>query len=69
MVPNPSLSYVDYVGILPNKNCTLKHVITSVHVNIFSHARKSINLPQSIASTGTKRERDCNIFFLWPQKQ
>lgn len=67
VMSNPSLSYVDYVGILPN-NCSLKCAITHVHANIFSHSKKSINSPQSIASIGTKREKDSNTCFLWPQK-
>lgn len=67
MMSNPYLSYVDYVGILPN-NCSLKCAITHVHANMFSHSRKSINSPPSITSIGTKTEKDCNTCFLWPQK-
>lgn len=50
MMSNPSLSYVDHVGMLPNNNCSLKCVITCVHTNTFSHSIKGINSPQSIVS-------------------
>lgn len=55
MMSNPSLSYVDHIGMLPNNNCSLKCVIMCVHTNTFSHSSKDINSPQSIVSIRRKK--------------
>lgn len=50
MMSNPSLSYVDHIGMLPNNDCSLKCVITCVHTNTFSYSSKGLNSPQLIVS-------------------
>lgn len=57
MMSNPSLSYVDHIGMLPNNNCSLKCAITCVHTNTFSHSSKCINSPQSTISLCRKKKK------------